>query len=141
MEETTLWIMGLGPVIVHKQFVRDIGRRKRDWFLNGKPLPRDPRDALEQIYHFYGNKYYIITKYTNQTLGNMMYWHVKRMHWRGTLKVVNNSYVFHLHVNGILCELLLCGLDVCGRVCVRFLCACVYDMLCGACTIRVREVC
>ena len=62
MEETTLWIMGLGPVIVHKQFVRDIGRRKRDWFLNGKPLPRDPRDALEQIYHFYGNKYYIITK-------------------------------------------------------------------------------
>ena len=140
MEETTLWIMGLGPVVVHKQFVLDIGRRQVDWFLNNKPLPLDARDALQRIYEECGNHYYSVTKYMNQTLGNMMYEHVKRMHWRGPLKVVNNSYV--LSVLGVLVfgRLLLCGLDVCGRVCVRLLCVSVYDACVGVCRVCVRFV-
>ncbi len=92
MEETTRWIMGLGPVVVNKQFVKDIGRRFVPWHLNGVPLPKDPSVALLRLYEECGNKYYSFSKYFTQTMGNMMYSHVKQMHWRGFLTAVKNSY-------------------------------------------------
>jgi len=92
-EEITLWILGLGPVIVHQQFVKDIYRREVNWYLNGHCIPKDPRKALQRIYEDCGDKYYIFTKYINQTMGNMMYDHVKRMHWQAHVIPVKNTYV------------------------------------------------
>ena len=93
MEETTQWIMGLGPVIVNKQFVKDIGRRSVRWYLNDIPLPMRPRDALLRLYEECGNKYYSFSKYFTQTMGNMMYTHVKQMHWTGQLTQIPNTYI------------------------------------------------
>lgn len=93
-EEITLWILGLGPVIVNKQFVNDIGRREVNWYLNGHTIPKDPRQALQRLYEDCGEKYYLFSKYMNQTLGNMMYEHIKRMHWQhGHILQVKNTYV------------------------------------------------
>ena len=93
-EEITLWILGLGPVIVNNQFVKDIGRRQVNWYLNGHCIPKEPRKALQRVYEDCGDKYYLFTKYINQTLGNMMYEHIKRMYWQhGHICQVSNSYV------------------------------------------------
>lgn len=92
-EEITVWIMGLGPVLVHKQFVLDIGRRFVPWYLNGYPIPLEVRPAIQRIYEDCGNKYFIFSKYINQTLGNLMADHVRRMHWRQHVVPVPNSYI------------------------------------------------
>ena len=93
----TRWILGLGPVIVDDQFIKDIGRRSVHWYLNNKPLSKDPRDALLRIYENCGNKYYQFTKYISQTMGNMMYSHVKQMHWKGTMMQQPNTYVIRAY--------------------------------------------
>jgi len=93
MEERTLWIMGLGPVVVHKQFTKDIGRRNVDWYINNKAIPWDKRDALLLVYEECGDKYFIISKYLSQTMGNMMYEHVSRMHWNGPIVPIRDTYI------------------------------------------------
>jgi hypothetical protein len=92
-EEITMWIMGLGPVLVHKQFVLDIGRRTVRWYLNGYPIPLEIRPAIQRLYEDCGNKYFLFSKYINQTLGNLMCDHVRRMHWRQHVIQVPNSYI------------------------------------------------
>lgn len=92
-EEITVWILGLGPVLVHQQFIKDISRRQVNWYLNGHCIPTEPRTALQRIYEDCGDKYYIFSKYINQTMGNMMYDHIKRMHWQGHVIPVKNTYI------------------------------------------------
>ena len=48
--ETSIWVVGVGPIIVNRQFLVDIGRRAVEWYLNGKSIPKDPRDALLLLY-------------------------------------------------------------------------------------------
>ena len=95
----TRWILGLGPVIVDDQFIKDIGRRSVHWYLNNKPLSKDPRDALLRIYENCGNKYYQFTKYISQTMGNMMYSHVHQMHWKGTMMQRPDTYIIRAYTN------------------------------------------
>ena len=90
--ETSIWVVGVGPIIVNRQFLVDIGRRAVEWYLNGKSIPKDPRDALLLLYEDCGEKYYLFSKYMNQTMGNLMYEHVQRMHWSGAMSQVTDTY-------------------------------------------------
>jgi hypothetical protein len=123
MEETTKWIMGLGPVVVNKQFVKDISRRSVHWYLNHEPLPQNPRDALLRLYEECGNKYYRFSKYFTQTMGNMMFSHVKQMHWKGHLTQIPNTYLirgYSKKCNQVYAEIKFymydTGFRLCGRV-------------------------
>lgn len=125
MDETVLWVMGLGPVLVHKQFVKDIGRRKVDWYVNGIPLPRDAREALQILYDECGHNYYTVSKYMNQTLGNMMYMHATR------------KYKKHLPVTPHTYSLSLAGHELYGRLLLEgVLCECLYNIDKGTCLLR-----
>ena len=93
----TLWVLGIGPILTDAQFAKDIYRRDNKWFLNDMPLPKDPYDALRIIYEDCGTKYYIFTKYINQTMGNMMYEHVKRMHCNAPMTQVPKTYVIRAY--------------------------------------------
>ena len=95
--ETTLWVLGTGPLIVHKQFIRDISRRRQDWFLDDTVIPRDPRAALLLLYERCGNNYFLYSKYLNQTMGNMMFDHVKRLHWCDYMRAEPGSYIIQAH--------------------------------------------
>jgi len=97
--ETSIWIVGVGPVLVNRQFLVDIGRRRVDWYLNGRTIPKDPRDALLLLYEYCGDKYYLFSKYINQTMGNLMYIHVQRMHWSGTMSQVPDTYKVYAFSN------------------------------------------
>lgn len=123
MEEITLWIMGLGPVVVNQQFIKDISRRNVHWTLDNTDIPLDPRDALELLYDQCHNKYYIFSKYINQTMGNMMFEHVKKMHWKGNITQVRNSYIIDAFTKPsnviyaqILFDLYDNSLKRCGRI-------------------------
>jgi hypothetical protein len=115
--------MGLGPVVVNNQFVKDIGRRSVHWYLNYEPLPKKPRDALLRLYEECGNKYYSFSKYFTQTMGNMMYTHVKQMHWNGFLTQIPDTYVirgYSKKCNQVYAEIKFYMYDtkfcLCGRV-------------------------
>lgn len=123
MEEITLWIMGLGPVVVNHQFVKDISRRNVHWTIDDTDVPLDPRDALQLLYEYCGNKYYLFSKYMNQTMGNMMFEHVRQMHWRGVIRQVRDSYIidaltepFNIIYAQILFDLYDDSLKRCGRI-------------------------
>lgn len=66
-----VWIVGHGPVLVHKQFCVDIGRNSQ-YRLNNRPLSNDMYDAVREIYETCGIHYYQYTKWINQTMGNFM---------------------------------------------------------------------
>ena len=91
--EITLWVLGTGPLVVHKQFVRDISRRRQDWYLNDTPIPRNARAALLLLYEQCSIDYFIYSKYINQTMGNMMFDHVRRLHWNDYMRAAPGSYV------------------------------------------------
>lgn len=93
----TRWILGLGPVIVDEQFIKDIGRRSVHWYLNSNPLSKNPMKALLRIYEDCGNKYYQFTRYISQTMGNMMYSHVHQMHWKGVMMQQPDTYVIRAY--------------------------------------------
>ena len=93
----TLWVLGIGPILTDSQFVKDIYRRGNNWYLDDRPLPKDVYDALQIIYEDCGTKYYIFTKYINQTMGNMMYEHVKRMHCKQPMTQVPNTYTIRAY--------------------------------------------
>ncbi len=95
--EITLWVLGTGPLVVHKQFVRDIGRRRQDWYLDNTPIPRDARSALLLLYEQCDIDYFIYSKYINQTMGNMMFDHVKRLHWNDYIRARPGSYVIRAY--------------------------------------------
>lgn len=91
--EITLWVLGTGPLVVHKQFVRDISRRRQDWYINDTPIPRNARTALLLLYELCDCHYFIYSKYINQTMGNMMFDHVKRLHWNDYMRAAPGSYI------------------------------------------------
>lgn len=99
MDETTIWIIGLGPLVVHKQFIKDISRRNVIWTIDGIHIPLNPRDALLLLYERCSTKYFMFSKYMNQTLGNMMYEHVRNMYWKHHLKHVFKSFVLHAYTS------------------------------------------
>lgn len=142
MEELTVWIMGIGPVLSNQQFIKDIGRRSVNWYLNNRPLPWNDRDALQRLYEECGNKYYIFSKYINQTMGNMMYEHVKRMHWKDAIVQVPNTYVINATskpCNKIFAEIYFNlfdeNLKLCGKIHVISL----FDIDVNQTTIKVRK--
>lgn len=81
--ETSLWILGYGPVLVHKQFVLDVPRCSMR--LNGLRVPKNPYDATRLIYDVCGHHYFIYSKMMNQTLGN---------HMVASLQRITSSYIF-----------------------------------------------
>jgi len=93
----TLWVLGIGPILTASQFVKDIHRRDTRWYLDDRPIPKDPYEALRIIYEDCGTKYYMFTKYINQTLGNMMYEHVRRMHCSKPMTQVPGTYVIRAY--------------------------------------------
>lgn len=66
-----VWIVGHGPVLVHKQFCVDIPRNRR-FRLNGRLLSTDVYAAVREIYETCGIHYYQYTKWINQSMGNFM---------------------------------------------------------------------
>ena len=124
----TVWIMGLGPLLVHPQFVKDIGRRSIPWYINNIPVPKDVNDAIELIYQQVGTRYYLITKYMNQTMGNMMYHHVHRMHWKGIIRQIPNTYIIKANMQKIYAEIQLELFDDNFRITKRVKVISVFDM-------------
>lgn len=72
-----IWILGLGPILVDKQFVVDYRRLKL--FLNNDPMPDDIREGLRRLYETCDNHYFSYTKYMNQTMGNCTFQMVKNL--------------------------------------------------------------
>ena len=143
MEEITLWIMGLGPVVVNHQFVKDIYRRNIHWTIDDIDIPLDPRDALELLYDYCGNKYYLFSKYMNQTMGNMMFEHVRQMHWRGVIRQVRDSYIIDAltkPTNVIYAQILFDLYDDCLKHCGRIHVISCMNLDKNQTTIKVKRV-
>lgn len=143
MEETTQWIIGLGPVVVNNQFVKDIGRRSVHWYLNDLPLPKRPTDALLRLYEECGNKYYSFSKYFTQTMGNMMYTHVKQMHWTGLLTQIPNTYVIRGYShkrNQVYAKIRFYMYDMQFRLCGRVAVMSMIDLDTDQTRIRVKRL-
>ena len=122
MSKTTVWVMPIGPLTVHPQFVKDIERRSVEWYINDISIPKDVNDALQLLYEQCGNHFYMVTKYMNQTMGNMMYSHIHRMHWHGIICQVKDTFVIKAYVgakNRIYASIGLELFDDKFRVCKR----------------------
>tara|TARA_B110000008_G_C16970524_1_gene563736 strand:+ start:483 stop:914 length:432 start_codon:yes stop_codon:yes gene_type:complete len=143
MEETTRWIMGLGPLVVNTQFVKDIGRRSVPWYLNGIPISKNPSDAMLRIYEECGFKYYSFSKYFTQTMGNMMYSHVQQMHWKGILTQVKDSYQIRAYskkCNQVYAEILFDMFDRDFRRCGCILVVSMIDLDTNHTRIKVKRL-
>lgn len=136
----TVWIMGLGPLIVHPQFVKDIARRSVPWYINNIPIPKDVNDAILLIYQQMGSRYYLVTKYMNQTMGNMMYHHVHRMHWHGIIRQVPDTYIIKASDHRIYAEIQLELFDDHFRISNRVKVISVFDMEKDQTTIRYIDI-
>tara|TARA_B100000902_G_scaffold387087_1_gene430644 strand:- start:584 stop:958 length:375 start_codon:yes stop_codon:yes gene_type:complete len=66
-----VWVLGIGPLMVPRQFLQDVGRM--DIYLYNQLLPKNAYDALEQLYLCYHSDYYFYTMYATQYMGNRTY--------------------------------------------------------------------
>lgn len=73
-----VWIVGHGPVLVHKQFCVDIPRNRR-FRLNGRLLSTDVYTSVQHIYETCNIHYYQYTKWMNQSMGNFMVQELQRL--------------------------------------------------------------
>lgn len=76
----TIWIIGVGPVLVHKQFKLDLHRLYPAITLNDVILPKNVYDSIRLLYDTCGIHYYAYTKYMNQTMGNFMMEHLSKLY-------------------------------------------------------------
>ncbi len=77
---TSIWIVGVGPVLYDKQFATDLPRLYPRQSLNDTILPMDVYDSIRLIYEVCGTQYYRYTKYINQTMGNVIIKHLKSIY-------------------------------------------------------------
>ena len=72
-----IWILGDGPVLINKQFLLDI-ERLPFVYLDNRLLPKDKYEASKELFHA-GPSYYAFSKFGNQTMGNMAYYHLQQI--------------------------------------------------------------
>lgn len=88
--EQNIWILGEGPCVVHKQFLTDY--KRIPMYIDGNPMPKDPREGVRLLIEKTGRDYYMYTKYMNQTVGNMSMEVVKGMYPNLHLIQMKNSF-------------------------------------------------
>ena len=91
-----VWIVGHGPVLVHRQFCIDIVRQLRV-SLNGHRLSPDLYCAVQRIYETCGVHYYQYTKWLNQSMGNFMVEQVQRAFGDHCVVPEQQTYQLHAH--------------------------------------------
>lgn len=74
----TIWILGIGPLIVHRLFLQDV--KRLDIFINNVLMPKNEYIVLEYLYKLFGNKYLFYTKYISQRLGNKVFNELKEQY-------------------------------------------------------------
>jgi hypothetical protein len=89
---TSIWIVGVGPVLYDKQFATDLPRLYPRQSLNGTVLPKDVYDSIRLIYEVCGTQYYRYTKYINQTMGNTMMTHLRKLYPNKHIIAIRGSY-------------------------------------------------
>ena len=77
---TSLWIIGVGPVLYDNQFATDLPRLYPRLLLNDTVLPNNVYDSVRLLYNTCGRHYYRYTKYINQTMGNVIIKHLKSIY-------------------------------------------------------------
>lgn len=78
--ERRIWILGHGPVVIHRQFELDIPRSKGRFKLNNTILSDNVFTATRLVYDTCDIHYYQYTKYINQTMGNWMVMYLQRIY-------------------------------------------------------------
>jgi len=76
----SIWIIGIGPVLVNKQFKLDLHRLYPAITFNDAILPNNIYDSIRLLYDTCGIHYYSYTKYLNQTMGNFMMEHLSKLY-------------------------------------------------------------
>ena len=66
----TIWILGIGPLIVHRLFLQDV--KRLDIFINNVLMPKNEYIVLEYLYKLFGNKYLFYTKYIREKIYKYM---------------------------------------------------------------------
>lgn len=123
-----VWIVGHGPVLVHKQFCVDIHRNSR-FRLNGRLLPNDVYSAVRDIYETCNIHYYQYTKWMNQSMGNLMVQELHRLFVDVCIVPIQNTYSvcgvydrgIHMYIDATMCVRLI---DCDTMDCVRQVRAC-----------------
>lgn len=85
-----MWILGEGPCMVHRQFLTDY--KRIPMYLDGTKMPDCPREGVRLLMEKAKQKYYMYTKYMNQTVGNMSMDVVKSMYPNLHLIQMKNSF-------------------------------------------------
>lgn len=90
--EQTVWILGHGPVTIHKQFCLDIPRSRNRFRLNGRVLPPNVYEAIRMLYETCHIQYFQYSKFMNQTLGNLMVFHLQKLYWDNIVVPSHSTY-------------------------------------------------
>ncbi len=129
--EDVVWVLGHGPVVIHKQFRIDVHRCVGKLQLNGALLPGNVYAATRIIFETCEHYYYIYTKYMNQTIGNMIVEHLHSI-FENAIVPVQSSYRIHAVYKKDR-KVLVGHLDVCiveeeTKLCT-LVCNCIYDVV------------
>lgn len=135
----SVWVLGEGPVTVDKQFLTDY--KRVNMTLNSKPMPRDTREGIRLLYDTCGTKYYMYTKYMNQTVGNMAIEILRKMYPHAHIVATKNSFVVEAYTRPhrvrcrLICNLHNDDLSVAGNVLVTL----TFDLDSYLTTITVKD--
>lgn len=129
--ERRIWILGHGPVVIHRQFELDVPRSKGRFKLNNTILSDNVFTATRLVYDTCDIHYYQYTKYMNQTMGNWMVMYLQRIYNDVLIHPCHDTYIIracYTEVDKYISAQIIVRLV--GIVSVRRVrCACTYDIV------------